>query len=156
MAVHPDEEFPFTEDDLGHLTDVLVELTEAANGWVNLVPEVVPGHDPPPRNLVVAVFSARGDSVPLATWTAPSKPGGRPTVGIGHGTGPQALVRLGEDGLGLPDGWWKAADHPRRGLVVNPSTGATPEAVLTWLLAASDALTLVPLTGAWLARVYRP
>ncbi len=156
MSLEPDEEIAVTTDDLAAVLAVLDELTAATSGWVNLLPEVEPGHEPPPRNLVIALFSARGDAVPLATWTAPARAGGRPTVGIGHGSGPQALAQLEEAGLGLGPGWWKAADHPRRGLVVNPPADAAPADVLRWLLDAATELSTVPLTGAWLARVYRP
>lgn len=156
MAVTPAEEFPFTDDDLSSVLTVLAELTEAGAGWVNFLPEVEPGHEPPPRNLVIALFANRGDAIPLATWTAPTRAGGRPTLGIGHGTGPKALERLADNELPLPAGWWKANDHARRGLVVNPAAGVADAEVLTWLLGATTILSTVPLTGAWLARVYRP
>lgn len=156
MAVTPSEEIPFSTDDLAPVLAVLAELTAAHGGWVNFLPEVESGHEPPPRNLVLALFSNRGDPIPLATWTAPEREGGRPTIGIGHGTGPNALARLADADLALPAGWWKANDHARRGLVVNPGVGATDQDVLRWLLDAATELSVVPLTGAWLARVYRP
>jgi hypothetical protein len=105
---------------------------------------------------VVAVFSARGDAVPLVTWTPPERPGGRSTVGIAHGWGPGALPRLTEEGLGLGAGWLKVADHARRGLVVTVPGPTDPGDVARWMLAAAHALSAVPLTGAWLAGVYRP
>ncbi|HEX2578306.1 MAG TPA: hypothetical protein VHK88_18315 [Aquihabitans sp.] len=156
MAVTPAEELEFDEDDLAPAVAVLAEVTAAGGGWVNLSPEVEPGHDPPPRNVVVAVFSARGAAIPLATFSAPEQPGGRATIGIEHGAGPRALERLAEHDLVLGPGWLKVADHPRRGLVVTVPPGAATADVLWWLLAASHALSPVPLTGAWLAKVYRP
>jgi hypothetical protein len=159
VAVTPSEELAFTEDDLAPVEAILAELVERAGngtaGWVNFVPEVEAGHEPPPRNLAVSVFSARGDAVPLATWSAPERAGGRATVGIEHGSGPKALARLDEHRLGLGDRWLKVADHPRRGLVVTAPADAEPADVLWWLLAASHALSTVPLTGSWLATVYR-
>ncbi|HWJ97906.1 MAG TPA: hypothetical protein VNQ33_07075, partial [Acidimicrobiales bacterium] len=89
-------------------------------------------------------------------WTAPAKPGGRPNLGITHGSGPQALARLERFGVELEPGWLKVADHPRRGLVVAGPSGVAPDHALWWLLTAAHVLSVVPLTGNWLARVYTP
>ena len=156
MAITPDEELEVTATDLGALATVVATLADAASGWVNLLPEVEPGHEPPPRGIVAAVFSARGEAIPHATWSAPDQPGRRPTLGIEHGSGPQALARLDEVGLGLRPGWLKVADHPRRGLVVTAPTDEQPVEALRWLLDAATALSVPPLTGAWQARVFRP
>ncbi len=131
--------------------------TVLKNGQVviNLLPEVEPGHETPARNPIAAIFSARGEAVPFATWTPPAAPGERSTLGIEHGSGPQALARLGEHDLGLRPGWLKVADHPRRGLVVTAPAGEDAGDVLWWLLAASHALSTVPLSGAWHAAIYR-
>jgi hypothetical protein len=155
MALTPDQDLEFDEDDLVALTGVLAELTGAGSGWVNLRPEVEQGQEPPPRSWLALIFSARGDAVPLATWTPPAAAGERSTLGIEHGSGPQALARLGEHDLGLRPGWLKVADHPRRGLVVTAPGDADPGDVLWWLLAASHALSTVPLSGAWRASIYR-
>ncbi|MCU1499096.1 MAG: hypothetical protein JWM47_3049 [Acidimicrobiales bacterium] len=155
MAVAPSEELAFTEDDLTSVEAVLAELTAAGAGWVNLSPEVEPGAEPPPRNLAVALFSARGDAVPLVTWTPPEEPGRRSTVGMEHGAGPRALQRLAERDLPLGPGWLKVVDHPRRGLVVTAPGDAEAGDVLWWLLTAAHVLSPVPLTGSWLAKVYR-
>lgn len=155
MALTPDEELELDEDDLAAVTEVLAELTAAGSGWVNLRPEVEQGHEPPPRSWLALIFSARGEAVPFVTWTPPSEPGGRSTLGIEHGSGPRALDRLGEHDLGLRPGWLKVADHPRRGLVVTAPGDVAPGDVLWWLLASSHALSTVPLSGAWRASVYR-
>ncbi|QXC63320.1 hypothetical protein KSP35_11330 [Aquihabitans sp. G128] len=155
MALDPSEELAFTEDDLEPVEAVLAELASSSSGWVNLSPEVEPGSEPPPRNFAVALFSARGDAVPLVTWTPPEQPGRRSTVGIEHGSGPKALARLAERELPLPAGWLKVVDHPRRGLVVTAPGDADPGDVLWWLLTAAHLLSPVPLTGDWLAKVYR-
>lgn len=156
MALTPADELAFDEDDLAPVEAVLAELAAECHGWVNFSPEVEPGHEPPPRNVLVSVFSARGDAVPLATWSPPEKPGQRATVGIEHGAGPKALERLADLDLSLGTGWFKVTDHPRRGLVVTTPPAADVGGVLWWLLAASHALSPVPLTGEWLATVYRP
>ncbi|MGN6692899.1 MAG: hypothetical protein ACTHN0_01875 [Aquihabitans sp.] len=160
MALTPDREIPFDEDAIDEIAAILAELdatsTGSASSWVNFVPAVEEGHEPPPRNPVVAIFSARGDAVPLATWTAPAKPGGRPNLGITHGSGPQALAKLARFGVELEPGWLKIADHPRRGLVVACPREVAPDHALWWLLTATHVLSTVPLTGNWLAQVYEP
>jgi hypothetical protein len=156
VAVHPSDELPFDDADPAAVVAVLDELTRANAGWVNFVPEVVEGHEPPPRSIVVSVFSARGEAVPMATWSVATAEGKRPTLGIEHGSGPRALERLADAGLALPAGWWKVADHSRRGLVVTAPSDADHRTALGWLLTATHALSTVPLTGSWLARIYRP
>ena len=156
MAITPDEELEVTADDLEVLASRIAALADIGSGWVNLLPEVVPGHEPPPRRIVAAVFSARGEPIPHATWSAPDRPGRRATLGIEHGAGPKALARLDEVGLGLLPGWLKVADHPRRGLVVSVPADEQPAEALRWLVDAATALSVPPLTGTWLARIYRP
>ncbi|MCU1371753.1 MAG: hypothetical protein JWO77_2947 [Ilumatobacteraceae bacterium] len=160
MALSPTREIRFTEDDPSEITAVLAELdattTGSASAWVNFVPEVEEGHEPAPRSAVGAIFSARGDAVPLATWTSPAKAGGRPNLGIEHGSGPKALEKLARYGVELEPGWLKVADHPRRGLVVACPREVEPDHVLWWLLTATHVLSVVPLTENWLAKVYAP
>ena len=156
MAVTPAEELHFDEDDLSSVADQITALTTARAGWINFSPEVEPGHELPPRSFGAIIFSSRGEPVPLATWSAPEEPGGAATIGIQHGAGPRALAQLTERDLALPAGWWKRSDHPRRGLVVTVPPEADPEDVVWWLLAASHALCAAPLTGSWLAKVFRP
>lgn len=156
MALDPTVELPVSEDELGPLEALLDGLRAAPGSWVNVLPEVEPGAEPPPRNALVSVLTARGDAVPLVTWAAPEQAGRRATVGITHGSGPKALERLAEQDLALAPGWLKLADHPRRGLVVLPAADASLGDVVWWALAAAHALSAVPLTGHWLARAYRP
>src|SRR4051794_36511251 len=99
MALAAPEELTFDEDDLTPIVTVIDELAAAGKGWVNLLPEVEEGHEPPPRRFVIELFSSRGDAVPKATWTPPDKPGRRAKVGIQHGSGPHALRRLAERDL---------------------------------------------------------
>jgi len=156
MGVAPTEELPFVEDDLAPVVALLEDLQAAEAGWINFSPEVEPGAEPLPRNLLAKAFSARGDAVPLATWLAPTGTEGRSSLGIEHGSGPRALDHLSRHDLALPEGWQKVADHPRRGLVVSAPASASADDVLWWLLTAAHLLSSAPLTGAWLARVYRP
>ena len=156
MAVTPDRELPFDEDDTAEVLAVLRDLRQRATGWVNLLPQVEPGHEPAPRNPVVGIFSARGEAVPMATWSAPANVGGRANLGIEHGSGPQALAKLARFDLPLEPGWLKIADHTRRGLVVASPKDVDPERELWWLLSATHILSVVPLTSTWLAKIYTP
>ena len=150
------DDLSFDEDDLAPAADIISELARTGTGWVNFSPEVDPEYPPPPRNMVVAIFSNRGEPVPLATWTAPEAPGRPALVGLQHGAGPGALARLAEHHLELRPGWSKLSDHARRGLVLTVPVDEDPTEIVWWLLAASHALSPVPLTGAWLASVHRP
>ena len=156
MALTPAEEIHFDEDDLSSVADQMTRLMADGAGWINFVPEVKPGHELPPRSFGALIFSSRGEPVPLATWSAPEEPGGPTTIGIQHGSGPKALKQLAERDLALPAGWWKRSDHPRRGLVITVPADTDGEDVLWWLLAAGHALCVAPLTGSWLAKVFRP
>lgn len=66
------------------------------------------------------------------------------------------MARLADHDLQLPDGWLKASDHPRRGLVVTLPGDHDPAETVWWLLTASHALSTVALSGQWLARIYQP
>lgn len=153
MALTPDVEQPFALVD-GRVPDDVLALLPARGGWVNFVPEVDPDHPVAPRRLFSVIFSNRGHSVPLATWSAPDDGDGGPTLGIEHGAGPNALEQLGESGSGLPPGWRKVTDHARRGLVVEVPADADRATALRWLLESSTRLSGVPLTGSWLARAF--
>ncbi|MCB0976527.1 MAG: hypothetical protein KDB02_03625 [Acidimicrobiales bacterium] len=154
MTVTADEEIPFDEEDVRPATVALTDLTERGTGWINLIPEVIDGYEPPPRNLFAWLFSNRGEPIPLITWTPAARPGGRATVGIAHGSGPRAVPRLAEVGLPLPAGWFKATDHARRGIVLTVPADTDRAEALRWLLDAAHVLCPVPLTGNWLARTY--
>lgn len=150
-----DEEIPFDEGNLGPVAAALAELTDRGAGWINLVPAVAEGFEPPPRNLFAWMFANRGEPIPVLTWTPAAKAGGRATVGISHGSGPRGLARLADAGQALPAGWLKASDHARRGIVLTVPAASDRAEALVWLLDAAHVLCDVPLTGDWLARVYR-
>lgn len=154
MALRPSTEIAFDEQDPSPIVAVLREQLARKRGWVNLQPEVEEGHEPPPRGLGFAIFSGRGAPVPLVTWTAPEDDESPITVGIQHGSGAKAIDRLAGADLPLGPGWFKRADHSRRGLVVEIPTDEDAVEVLRWLIAASHVLSVPPLTGSWLADVY--
>lgn len=153
----PDEQIPFAEAAPQPVVDRMAAQTDAGAGWINLLPEVEEDSDVPPSGGLLSFLSARGPSIPLATWSAgtPTKRGpGRPSIGLQHSGGPKALNRLAGMGLVLGPGWIKVQDHPRRGLVVTVPAGQDHDELLHWLLSAAHALSAAPLTGDWVAEVY--
>jgi hypothetical protein len=60
---------------------------------------------------------------------------------------------LAERGVAIPDDWYIAADHPKRGLVLK-TYQATPEETLRWLVRAATVTCPLPITGPWEAVVH--
>jgi hypothetical protein len=131
-------------------------LASDRTGWIVLDPEVEADdleHAPRTGGL----FSGRGPAVPELSWV-PGRPGRRGTppvsVGIRHATGPKVVDRLARYEHPVPTGWVVRDDSPKRGLVAELPGEADQGDVLAWLLRAAEALTAVPLTGAWRASVH--
>ena len=53
---------------------------------------------------------------------------------MSHGTGPSALLRLEEAGLGLPLGWAKKQDHAKHGIVIEVPDTVDYYAMIDWLI----------------------
>lgn len=128
-----------------------------SGGWLNIEPGVDERDLPPPRSPLAALVGARGPDVPLATWV-PARTGRRrrrpAAVGVQHAAGPRAARLLADRGVPVPPGWRVVQDHPRRGLAAEVPDGTAPEDVIAWLVAATEALSTVPLTGTWRAVVH--
>jgi hypothetical protein len=99
----------------------------------------------PPRSALGHLVGARGPTVPLATWT----PG---EIGIQHAAGQRVVRTLAERGVPVPEEWYVAADHPKRGLVVK-TYQSPPAETLAWLVRAATVLCPLPITGPWIAGV---
>jgi hypothetical protein len=157
MARRPVAEvLTFRADDTQVVVDHMDRLGAAHQGWINFEPGVVEGEEPPPPTALGAMFSSNLHEVPICTWLAgkSGRHGVEPDqIGVQHGSGTRAVARLASLGVPLPDGWRWTQDHPRRGLVVRVPPGTGHRQQLTWLLEAATALTTVPLTGEWRARV---
>ena len=147
----------FQPDRVDDVVAAMEAINRSGKGWVNFEP-AVDVDDVPAESGTFSLFSGRGPSVPLATWTPGSTTRrGRvepSMLGLQHPAGSKAKPLLGERGHPLPPGWIVVQDHVRKGLVVAvPAQVATAEA-LDWLLRAAALLTTVPLTGRWRAAVY--
>jgi hypothetical protein len=148
-------EVMFTVDDVGPILERMAELADGS-GWMVLDAAVAEDDLPPPAAFA-GLFTAKGPDVPELSWV-PGAAGGRRVeplaVGIRHGGGPKAKLRLTEAGHPVPDGWYVVQDNPRRGLVAQVPDTEAHAAVLDWLLGAAAILANVPLTGDWRARIF--
>ena len=126
----------------GDIAPLLAHVDRAA--YINLWPGV-DAAAVPPRTALGNLLGNRGPTVPLATWT----PG---EIGLQHTAGQRVRAFLAERGVPVPDDWYVAAEHPKRGLVLK--TYQTPPAeALAWLVRAATATCPLPITGPWLAVV---
>lgn len=153
----------FTRSNPAPLVNQMDELAARGDGegWINFGPALSAEEFSavPHKSGLGKWFSGRGPAVPMATWTPP-RHGERPQpaqVGIQHGTGPNALDRLADAGRTLPAGWLRKQDHAKHGIVADVSGDVDGAAMVEWLIAAMEALSLVIATGdRWLAEVHRP
>ena len=148
----------FQPDGIGAVVAAMEVMRESGKGWVNFEP-AVDVDDVPAESGTFSLFSGRGPTVPLCTWT-PGSTGRRgrtepAMLGLQHPAGSKAKPLLSERGHLVPQGWVVVQDHVRKGLVVSvPTTVALAEAV-DWLLQAATRLSTIPLTGRWRAAIYQ-
>jgi hypothetical protein len=154
------EEIEFEPAEASAVLEWMARLASAGDGWINLLPGV-PDEEvaEESRSVFAALFGKALPPVSMCTWV-PSRRDGRghpeQTVGIMHPKGRHAVAQLASTGVEIPAGWRTSQDHVRRGLIVHPTLTAPHPSVLAWSLRAGAALTVVPLTGRWKARVYLP
>ena len=138
-----------------------LEARGDGEGWINLEPLLTDEEQArlPERTTLGEWFSGRGPAVAMGTWQPPARLGKpRPAqVGLAHGTGPKALDRLAEIGVGLPDTWVKRQDHAKHGIVADLPPDEDPSRVITWLIVAATVLRTVVEPGTeWVAQVHEP
>jgi hypothetical protein len=157
---HPPELIELTVTEREPLLARMAGLAERRDGWVNLQP--VPPEEAPNvtrgRAGLFGLLSGRGPDLPIATWVPGelTRRGVEPdSIGLQHGGGPKARLRLAELGVPIPTGWRVLADHPRRGLVIELPPATPPAEALDWLLRAATALSPVELPERWVALVYQ-
>jgi hypothetical protein len=152
--------FEFAPSSFERVSSYLHHLTEAGQGWINLLPGVHLDEEQTTASPgLFALFSNRQPPVAMCTLM-PARPAKRAvdgvTVGLLHPTGAKAAARLSEAGVDLPSGWLVKQDHARRGLLVLARHGAPESEILQWALAAGTCLCREEMTGVWQAVVYLP
>lgn len=88
--------------------------------WMNIVPDVAE-HEIHTGSIFWRVLSSRGPVVPTFTWVPAHDVKGRRVhcqVGILHATGRDAVGRLADSRVALPEGWVLEQDHTKRGVIV--------------------------------------
>lgn len=136
------------------MPDRLVELPDGditplialAGGaiFINISPGV-DAQNVPPRTALAHLVGNRGPTVPLATWT----PG---EIGIQHMAGQKVTRLLAERGCPVPEDWYVAAEHPKRGLVLK-TYAAPAQETLAWLVDACRLLCPMEIHYPWQAVV---
>lgn len=121
----------------------LIDLVDDAV-FINISPGV-DVQEVPPRTGLAHLFGNRGPTVPLATWT----PG---EIGIQHMAGQKVSRFLAERGCEVPEEWYIASEHPKRGLVIK-TYQASPEETLRWLVEACRRLNPLEVHYPWQAVV---
>ena len=147
----------FTAENTAEVLSCMEDLAARGDGrgWLNLQPWVE-DEDRPPTSPLGRMFSSLGPAVPLATWVPRHRRGRRlvpGTVGISHATGRFAVRRLADGGVEVPPAWAVRQDHTRRGLVFELPDAVGVSDILTFLLAAMEALSGVDIDGRWVADV---
>jgi hypothetical protein len=90
----------------------------------------------------------------MATWFPEHVRRGatEPTqLGIAHAAGKDAVPRLGERGVALPEDWVVVQDHQRRGIVVAVPPWASIEAVVRYVAGALVVLSPFDTSGDFVA-----
>lgn len=149
--------FEFIPPDLDAVLDWMHRLDRFGEGWINLLPGVPEGLvEEPNEGFFGSLFGVADPPVAMCTWM-PAPPASQDqTIGIAHARRTKARVRLAEVGMDVPSAWRRSQDNPRRGLVAHPRAEVPRVEVLSWLIGAGGALSVLPLSGKWQARVFLP
>jgi len=150
----------FTPPDVAAVAHELRALRSAGGGWVNLMPGIDEDASAVhPRAGLFAFFGNNAAPVTMTTVMPPKKDrrdSDGLTVGIMHPTGGQAVERLAEAGVVVPEGWLVRQDHARRGLLLQTPVAVTEAEVMDWSVRADTALCRAEMTGRWRAVLYLP
>jgi hypothetical protein len=154
------EQFEFRPPTTAPVLEQMRALSEAHDGWINLLPGV-PEEDaePPSRGVFSALFGTTQPPVSMCTWMPAGSGGGgsgEQSIGVLHPRGRHVVAQLAELGVPVPSSWRVSQDHARRGLIVHPLPGASQPEMLDWMLRAGAVLSVAPLTGMWQARIFHP
>ena len=137
----------------------MADITQAGDGWINLLPGIDEEDAPPRPTGLSAILAPRLGGAVMGTWT-PQVQGRRGTegasIGLMHPAGRFAARQLASLGAAVPEGWVIRQDHARRGLILQAPIGAAHLDIVNWIIAAATALNTLPTTGEWRADIYLP
>lgn len=153
------ERFEFSPTTAGGVLEAMTTISEAADGWINLLPGIDEDQEVSAPTGITALLAPRVPGALMGTWapevvTRRGRQGAK--IGLLHTAGRFAARQLASLGLPLPDGWVVRQDNPRRGLIVLASLNAPNKEVLDWMIAAGTALCGLETSGMWRADVYLP
>ncbi|MFZ0664511.1 MAG: hypothetical protein WAM97_02065 [Acidimicrobiales bacterium] len=153
------QQIEFRPGEGADVIDAMDTITDAGDGWINLLPGVDPDDAPPPPTGLMAILSPRFAGVTMGTWAPKSQSrsgieGAK--IGLLHTAGRFAARQLASFGIPVPEGWLIRQDNPRRGLILVASLDASNRDVLDWIVAAGTALCSLDTSGMWRADVYLP
>lgn len=145
----------FARHDLAAVVAEMADFAAGADGrrWVNIGPDVDEAQIAT-GSRVGRLFSGRGPVIPMATWFPEHARRGavEPTqLGIAHAAGKDAVPRLAERGVTLPEDWVVVQDHQRRGIVVAVPPWAQVETVVRYVAEALVVLSPFDTRGAYVA-----
>ena len=160
MTRRQTETFEFTPPEVSRVAAYLETLSEASDGWINLLPGIEEDEETSTeRPGPFSIFGAKQPPVTMGTLMPP-KPARAQydgvTIGIMHPAGKKVVRYLAEIGIPVPPGWVVRQDHVRRGLVIRTALGAAAGDVVTWAVRVGEALCRSEMTGQWQAVVYLP
>lgn len=155
----PVQKLQFRPGEADQVLSAMATITQAADGWINLLPGIDSEEAPPRPTGLTAILAPRTPGAVMGTWV-PQKQSRRglqgATIGLIHPAGRFAARQLASVGVPLPDGWIVRQDNQRRGLIVAAAVDTPDREVLDWIIAAGTALCGLELSGEWRADIYLP
>lgn len=150
------KQLEFNGDDPGEIISYMNLLSEARDGWINLLPEKDATESTGTLGFLT-LFGGGSSGVTMCTWKPEAEEqrgGGRVSVGITHATGRRVSSQLTP--FTIPASWQVKQDHPLRGLVLSVPGDEPHAQVLEWALRTLRVLSPFARAGSWRADVYFP
>jgi len=152
------ERLEFSSDATSEVVAYMAELTNAGDGWINLLPKLTEDDE----STTLGFFTLLGGGstgVTMCTWIPDHRDGrsqGTARVGITHNLGHRARGHLQSLAIPIPESWRIEQDHAKRGLVLQVPDGEPLDRVLAWAIRAVGGLSPANHNTRWRAEVYLP
>ncbi|HLX77732.1 MAG TPA: hypothetical protein VKR27_02520 [Acidimicrobiales bacterium] len=144
----------FSSDATSEVVAYMAELTNAGDGWINLLPKLTEDDE----STTLGFFTLLGGGstgVTMCTWI-PDRSQGIARVGITHNLGRRARAHLQSLAIPIPETWRIEQDHAKRGLVLQVPAVEPLDRVLSWAIRAVGGLSPASYNTQWRAEVYLP